>query len=649
MSDLLGIIAPLRKFLSNARESITITANGTDKEILFLPQGRQYCIPDFQREIRWDTDNVALLIDDLESGPKFLGNVILTEHTDNSFSIIDGQQRITTLTMILCCIKSLYGDNIDVMEPCLLAIESFPCFDIALNAHFSEEIINDESIILSDKLHQRTKYYNLWNFIYMHPSIQVQRNAKKIIENLGKSKVNIILNKSDAIDDGIRYFIDVNLKGKQLDTEDIFKSYLFKNDSSKEIRNAWYQFKTSVMATNESQMNYPLLKFLEHYFYCDLYKDSVYKGMEFGEDFLLKKEFKTHNESSLLYRKGIHLIELIDNKKYMLDSICKLNKCIEIMLEIVNSSSPSKNFESYFYIDGVAQIRHPELNIMHNLIGKILKDKNILSKALVMKYILTIFLGNSKQTKEDFQKIYAVYVLSVLFAIFESKKSKDVLLNVLKANDDNWYTEAMQQITSYFSPDKITDARLLTQYKLALNEEEENFRFRCKSLATIYNFFTIRNCTVKVANGKYNALKKYITDNDSFSTEHLIITDSRSHETQIMFADGQKSYKYDDSFYKKHVNSLFNFIFIPQELNSNLNNSWLPHKLKQIDNTKLKCDYSKMLLKHLVPLSEQMEHSIKSPFSYKDDLDLFFARDFKDLYVAFARSILKEVINKIKS
>ena len=50
MSDLLGIIAPLRKFLSNSDESIRI-ANSTE-EALKLKANRVYQIPDFQREIR---------------------------------------------------------------------------------------------------------------------------------------------------------------------------------------------------------------------------------------------------------------------------------------------------------------------------------------------------------------------------------------------------------------------------------------------------------------------------------------------------------------------------------------------------------------------------------------------------------------------
>lgn len=90
MGDLLGIIAPLKKFMSNSDEEVYVTLDGEKKTVLALVKDRIYDIPDFQREIRWSSDNVALLVEDIKSGPKFLGNIILTKHIDNSFSIIDG-------------------------------------------------------------------------------------------------------------------------------------------------------------------------------------------------------------------------------------------------------------------------------------------------------------------------------------------------------------------------------------------------------------------------------------------------------------------------------------------------------------------------------------------------------------------------------
>lgn len=652
MSDLLGIIAPLKKFLSKTEEKI-YTPLSSDKEILSLSADRIYTIPDFQREIRWTNENVAQLIDDILSGPKYLGNVILTQHTNNHFSIIDGQQRITILTMILSCIKMYFDKQIDVFSPCKLDIESFSEFSSILLKNFPQDLLEDKTVVQSDKLHQRHKYYDLWQGISKHTVITNQINAEKLLENLGKSTINIILNKSSDISDGIRYFIDVNLKGKQLDTEDIFKSYLFKYDSGIEIRDEWYRFKENTSKANELKMNYPLLKFLEHYFYCDLYKNEKYRGLEFGEDFLIKKEFKTREDTPKQFREGIHIIELIRNKTYMLDSLRNLNNAIEIMIEIVESRSTTQKFESYFeYQNGTrtkGKLDQVEIKIIHNILAKILKDNKTLPKALIMKYILSTLLSKDSQSKEALLKIYGVYVLAVLFTVFENKKSKDVLLSVLKADDTTWYSELINQINSYFSQDKITDTRLLAQYKLAANEEEEDYRFRCKSLATLYNFFSVSRDKVSIINGRAKQLYNFIANDDSFTVEHFIVSDTDSRTTVVVLDEKELNYAYEQKFYKKYVNSLFNFIFISHDLNSKLKNYWLPYKMSQIDLNDLECDYSRMYLEKIEELRSNMEGIPQSESKYKDDLDLYFSRDFKEQYIAFARIILKEVIKKIKT
>lgn len=245
MSELLGIIAPLKKFMSNTNEEVFVPLSGEKKVVLFLEKNRIYKIPDFQREIRWSCDNVALLIEDIKSGPKFLGNIILTKHHDNSFSIIDGQQRITVLTMILSCIKFLHNGEIDIINPCKLTIESFLGFSEIIEHGFSEDSFTDE-VIKSDNLKQISKYEELWKFIIEAEEIKNRRMAKRFIENFGACNFNIIINEADDVSEGIRYFIDVNLKGRQLDVEDIFKSYLFKNDSGEEIRRQWYLLKSTV-------------------------------------------------------------------------------------------------------------------------------------------------------------------------------------------------------------------------------------------------------------------------------------------------------------------------------------------------------------------------------------------------------------------
>lgn len=653
MSELLGIIVPIRKFMSNVDEIISLNEGG--QEVLRFNGGREYCIPDFQREIRWNEDNISLLIDDLSTSPCYLGNIILTQHRNNTYSIIDGQQRITILIMILHMIKRLHGTRIDVMESCKLSVESFGGLFTLIENDFANEQIESKDIIDSDKLHQLSKYYSLWTYIKNHSRIKKQQSAQIILGNIEKSQVNLILNKSDDIKDGIRYFIDVNLKGKQLDAEDIFKSYLFKNDAGKDIRDSWYLFKTNAVHAEHNGIQYPLLKYLEHFFYCDLYKNPRYKGLEFIDDFTLKKEFKTKEEESQLYRKGSHIIEVISDKQYMQESFSRLNSVIAFMAEIAGTSSPSVTLKEFFKCvkpnGKTDKIDDKELVIIHNIIRKTLKDSNLLPKALIMKYILEVLIDKTPKIKDEYRKIYGVYLLAVLFIVFENTKSKEVLMSVLKANGAEWYQEAVSQIKSYFSLEKITDTRLLAQYKLATNENEEDYRFRCKSLATIYNYFQVTDSSIVIRNGMYKELNDFLTNDVKYSLEHFIVSQSDTKTSVITIQESTYNYVYEEKVFKKYVNSMFNFIFIPEGLNSSLGNNWLPQKLALIekeDGLVINCSYSKMIIEKVKNLGDKLVATAPSIETCKDRLDLFFARDYRDLYVQFTKEVLEEIINHIK-
>ena len=638
MAELLGIIAPLKKFMSNTKEEVTISIGGEKKVVLSLEEGRVYNIPDFQREIRWSCDNVAVLIEDIKSGPKFLGNIILTKHSEYNFSIIDGQQRITILTMILSCIRMLHEREIKVIAPCKLTIESFTKFSELMESCFAEQMYTEETFE-SDKLKQIHKYIELWKYISDLDEIKNKREAKKIIENLGACSFNVIINEADDVSEGIRYFIDVNLKGKQLDTEDIFKSYLFRNDSGKEIREQWYLLKTLVAEIESSKMEYTLLRLLEHYFLCDLYSDNGYKGMEFGTDFFLKKPYK---EGNLIYRENTHLVELINNNQYMKISLKRLNNIIRLMLIIVNSESITLEIKEVFSCDKTnGGIDDVEIKVIHNISGKILKDTKLLPKALLIKYFIVLLYGNGGKNKETIRTIYGIYLFTVLFSVFENKKSSEVLISIIKANEAEWYKELVKQINGYFVIDRITDARLLTQYKFGQNEDEEDQRFRCKSLATIYNFFTNDKGVVHVRKGKMNDLYKFITDDNSFSVEHFIVSETKRRNILVQ----GNEYKIEDTIYKRYVNNFFNFIFIDKELNSQLGNNWLPQKLEMLKDKEVSCEYSKMIIVKLGRLGDEFQK--RAGEDYKDKLDLFFAREYKELYIEYTKLVLDDIINRI--
>ncbi len=72
-------------------------------------------MPSFQRSYSWDKDEAADLLSDLAFAQEndqahFLGAIVLVRD-DKRFLIVDGQQRLTTLTMILAALRDLETDT----------------------------------------------------------------------------------------------------------------------------------------------------------------------------------------------------------------------------------------------------------------------------------------------------------------------------------------------------------------------------------------------------------------------------------------------------------------------------------------------------------------------------------------------------------
>src|SRR5690242_20352942 len=80
----------------------------------------RYKVPPHQRNFSWTLDEVKQLWDDFleaiqEDRPEyFLGTIVVQDDPENKLRIIiDGQQRLTTLTMILSGIRTLYRQHGD--------------------------------------------------------------------------------------------------------------------------------------------------------------------------------------------------------------------------------------------------------------------------------------------------------------------------------------------------------------------------------------------------------------------------------------------------------------------------------------------------------------------------------------------------------
>ena len=73
-----------------------------------------YTIPEYQRPFKWNREKIERLIQDvkesIDTGEYFIGSIILIKKPEG-FDVIDGQQRLTTLTLILSAFYHKYRTN----------------------------------------------------------------------------------------------------------------------------------------------------------------------------------------------------------------------------------------------------------------------------------------------------------------------------------------------------------------------------------------------------------------------------------------------------------------------------------------------------------------------------------------------------------
>lgn len=75
MAEIVGTITNLSDFLSKTQVCLSVKPNDPQQQIICLEADRKYSIPAFQREVRWDDNNLKMLLYDLSRSSKFLGNI----------------------------------------------------------------------------------------------------------------------------------------------------------------------------------------------------------------------------------------------------------------------------------------------------------------------------------------------------------------------------------------------------------------------------------------------------------------------------------------------------------------------------------------------------------------------------------------------
>ncbi|KFH28732.1 DUF262 and DUF1524 domain-containing protein [Helicobacter pylori] len=200
-------------------------------------QNNQLVIPIYQRLYSWDKEQCKQLWDDIikiggddKMDGHFIGSILYVihdlKHSDNTLLIIDGQQRLTTITLLLTALRNHWSDKRKEIENHYL-INSDKDGDKKFRLILSE---SDKDTLLSliDKDRRKPSDPSLKiveNFKLFEEWIRKNTNQLETILE-GLRKLTIVWISLGEKDDPQLIFESMNSKGMELTQTDLIRNYI---------------------------------------------------------------------------------------------------------------------------------------------------------------------------------------------------------------------------------------------------------------------------------------------------------------------------------------------------------------------------------------------------------------------------------------
>ena len=221
--------------------------------------GHEFVIPEYQRRYSWDAEDCEKLWDDLscffdkeldktdsEQEKYFLGSIVVYPNEKNGkiWEVIDGQQRLTTLLILIKALseklstdsslqKMLYKKNPQTWDP---EIDK-PRLESEVQGQIDKEslhaILTGKFDSLGEKNIFRSNYEQLKNLLDKWWQQKTTGARTEIIKMLQDNVVMLPIECASA-DDALYLFETINDRGKPLGDADIFKAKIYKAVAEKD-------------------------------------------------------------------------------------------------------------------------------------------------------------------------------------------------------------------------------------------------------------------------------------------------------------------------------------------------------------------------------------------------------------------------------
>ncbi len=266
----------------------------SDKDVNEILLSGYYKIPRFQRPYSWDRENITDFWNDVvkrESSDYFIGSVVVYQQDKYHLGIVDGQQRLTTITILLCALRDVLLEigsenlaqgvhgfierkNVDNDPEYTVSPEtSYPYFQEYVQKFGEPELVLDvqseEKNIEGAYEYFKQELNNVRAKLVSNDEASGKEKAEIELKRIRDLilDLKVIFIKLENEDDAYLIFETLNTRGKDLETADLVKNHLTKLIKTKgaEVDAAKEKWAKIRKIIHESSEDLNLDNFIHHY------------------------------------------------------------------------------------------------------------------------------------------------------------------------------------------------------------------------------------------------------------------------------------------------------------------------------------------------------------------------------------------------
>lgn len=264
--------------------------DASQQQINFLLGKKIYSIPRNQRKYVWDIDNWKNLLEDLDflkgsTKNHFLGSIVLNTlpNLNNDdleyYEIIDGQQRITTIVLILIVIAQIFRErkeealfqgllpyiqttNINNKTSCILYTDGHSCIMNLVNTVANKSVQNTFQSLITNCITNKNKDSKIEKCLKFYYENLSYRSTEEVVifrnALISANYVNIKATKEDAY----TVFEILNARGIDLEDYELLKNYILRYTvPENNVDVARQEWKEEI----ENRLGKNINNFLKHY------------------------------------------------------------------------------------------------------------------------------------------------------------------------------------------------------------------------------------------------------------------------------------------------------------------------------------------------------------------------------------------------